>query len=50
METKAFTKVKRMVAVKAAENKQEKKSKLVLFWETIPENRFEIVDMRAILK
>ena len=30
--------------------KSKKKSKLTLFWEKVPENRFEIVDMRAILK
>ena len=35
---------------KAVKAKKQKKSKIALFWETIPENRFEIVDMRAILK
>ena len=30
--------------------KSKKKSKLALFWEKVPENRFDYIDMRAILK
>ena len=43
-------KAKKQEKVEKPESKQIKKSKLVLFWEKIPQNRFEIVDMRAILK
>jgi len=35
---------------KTVEKKQVKKSKLVLFWEKMPEDNFEHIDMRAILK
>ena len=47
MKTTKTTEKPKKKTVKA---KVKKKSKLTLFWEKIPENRFDYIDMKAILK